>query len=345
MGAAIAAAVAGAVVSGGIAAASADDYGAEEYNKQAADAEAQRARIAGDMYAYYKQYYRPLETQLIEDVKGIGTAEDQEREAGAAQAEVAQSFKIGRKNIEREHQARGVDPGSPAATTAMDTARLAEAGAQSAAGYGARLASRDRGIGLRFDMINAARGTPTQAAAQFGAAANSYFGAANAGWRQEALDQYSAGQAVGPIFRAASDWFREQRATPKSSAGSPSSGGQTTPFGGIGTVQPSTSFPGVGGVNPSMSSSSAASNLWLEHGGPVRGPGTGTSDSVDAVNIDTGDDMRLSNGEFVLPASVVRRVGEEKLERMIEQHGSPEDIDALHRRRGWGVKGGRDVWS
>ncbi|SFU48024.1 hypothetical protein SAMN04489707_1005125 [Paenacidovorax caeni] len=45
------------------------------------------------------------------------------------------------------------------------------------------------------------------------------------------------------------------------------------------------------------------------NGGPVRGPGSGTSDSIPA---------RLSNGEFVLPADTVRKVGIKSLRDLVD---------------------------
>lgn len=47
------------------------------------------------------------------------------------------------------------------------------------------------------------------------------------------------------------------------------------------------------------------------NGGKVRGPGTGTSDSIPA---------RLSDGEYVIPADVVRRIGTDTLDRLISGH-------------------------
>jgi len=47
-------------------------------------------------------------------------------------------------------------------------------------------------------------------------------------------------------------------------------------------------------------------------GGMVRGPGTGTSDSIDA---------KLSDGEFIMPADVVRHYGTDKLNKMVEAVG------------------------
>lgn len=55
----------------------------------------------------------------------------------------------------------------------------------------------------------------------------------------------------------------------------------------------------------------------FSHGGPVRGPGTETSDSIPA---------RLSNGEFVMSAAAVRRFGLDRLEKM--------NNEALQKERG-----------
>lgn len=49
-------------------------------------------------------------------------------------------------------------------------------------------------------------------------------------------------------------------------------------------------------------------------GGPIRGPGTGTSDSIPA---------RLSKGEFVLPADTVRKVGVKSLRDLVHRTHMP----------------------
>ena len=50
------------------------------------------------------------------------------------------------------------------------------------------------------------------------------------------------------------------------------------------------------------------------HGGRVRGPGTGTSDSIDA---------KLSHGEFVLPTDTVRKVGVKRLQDLVDMTHTP----------------------
>jgi hypothetical protein len=69
----------------------------------------------------------------------------------------------------------------------------------------------------------------------------------------------------------------------------------------------------------------------MRSGGLVRGPGTGTSDSVKAVNQDTGDPIRLSNGEYVLPADTVRKVGKEALDSLVQETHTPVRKQAIRR--------------
>lgn len=52
----------------------------------------------------------------------------------------------------------------------------------------------------------------------------------------------------------------------------------------------------------------------LANGGHVRGPGTGTSDSIDA---------KLSDGEFVLPTDTVRKVGVRRLQDLVDMTHTP----------------------
>jgi hypothetical protein len=54
----------------------------------------------------------------------------------------------------------------------------------------------------------------------------------------------------------------------------------------------------------------------------VRGPGTGTSDSVKAT-IDGKHPARLSTGEYVLSADTVRAVGRDKLDALQAMYHKP----------------------
>ena len=69
----------------------------------------------------------------------------------------------------------------------------------------------------------------------------------------------------------------------------------------------------------------------MRSGGMVRGPGTGTSDSVKAMNRDTGDTIMLSNGEYVLPTDTVRKVGKEALDQLVQETHTPVRKQAIRR--------------
>jgi len=71
--------------------------------------------------------------------------------------------------------------------------------------------------------------------------------------------------------------------------------------------------PGQGAVQPPGGGQQMGS---FAQGGVIRGPGTGTSDSIPAVS-NTGQPIRVSNGEFIIPEHVVRAKGTEFFEKLI----------------------------
>jgi hypothetical protein len=58
-------------------------------------------------------------------------------------------------------------------------------------------------------------------------------------------------------------------------------------------------------------------------GGLIQGPGTGTSDSIPAVNTDTGEPIKVSTGEVVIPADVVAQLGPEFFLSLIDKFHTP----------------------
>jgi hypothetical protein len=77
------------------------------------------------------------------------------------------------------------------------------------------------------------------------------------------------------------------------------------------------------------------------NGGPIQGPGTGTSDSIPAT-IDGSQPARLSNGEYVIPAAVVDALGQDFFDHIVQQlhmpaqgqPGEPADMEPV------GLQGG-----
>jgi hypothetical protein len=58
-------------------------------------------------------------------------------------------------------------------------------------------------------------------------------------------------------------------------------------------------------------------------GGMIRGPGTGTSDSIPAQNTTTGEQVKVSNGEFVVPANVVAAKGRDFFDALVRKYHQP----------------------
>ena len=58
-------------------------------------------------------------------------------------------------------------------------------------------------------------------------------------------------------------------------------------------------------------------------GGKINGPGTGTSDSIPAVNHSTGQPLRVANGEYIIPADVVATKGKEFFDNIVRKYHTP----------------------
>ena len=57
----------------------------------------------------------------------------------------------------------------------------------------------------------------------------------------------------------------------------------------------------------------------------IRGPGTGISDSIPAVG-PRGQPLRVANGEYIVPADVVQKVGPQALDALVDKHHVPADM-------------------
>lgn len=57
--------------------------------------------------------------------------------------------------------------------------------------------------------------------------------------------------------------------------------------------------------------------------GTLKGPGTGTSDSIKAVNMATGGEVKVSTGEYIIPKSVVDAKGKDFFDGLIRKYHTP----------------------
>jgi hypothetical protein len=58
----------------------------------------------------------------------------------------------------------------------------------------------------------------------------------------------------------------------------------------------------------------------MANGGYLRGPGTGRSDSIGTVNESTGEPVKVANGEYVIPAHVVKAKGREFFDNLLRRY-------------------------
>lgn len=110
-------------------------------------------------------------------------------------------------------------------------------------------------------------------------------------------------------------------------------GGLTGGGGGAQAAFSNTSL-GSSGFGSGLAYGNQDLGMNFSRGGQIQGPGTGTSDDVRAVNEDSGQPIRLSNGEYVLPAQTVRAIGMDKLDQIVEKTNGKPPVHRQYDRRG-----------
>jgi hypothetical protein len=76
------------------------------------------------------------------------------------------------------------------------------------------------------------------------------------------------------------------------------------------------------GQVPSTGQAQMQNPTGMRNGGYLQGPGTGRSDSIGTVNETTGSPVKVSNGEYVIPAHVVRAKGRDFFDGLLRKYTS-----------------------
>lgn len=269
--------------------------------------------------ARYETIFQPLEDSLAKDAASYASPERMEREAGKAEADVAQQFEQARNTAQEKLEDFGVDY-SQTRQGALDfQSRIAEAAAQASAGNQARDRTEQRGMALRSEAINIGKGYPGQIAQSYGTAGNSGNQAVNSGLATTQSGVQSMGSApqwqalgnnaLGTWGNAMNMGYQNQLDAWK--ANNANSSGLGAALGTIGGL--ATKFMGFaeGGAVPDDMTGAIPE---LHAGVPVppqaSPTGGGAIDDVPA---------RLNVGEFIIPADAARWYGEEKLQKFVEK--------------------------
>lgn len=278
------------------------------------DAATARERGA-ENYKFYMDKYRPVEEQNIKDAQNIDSATNIERVRGQALSDVQQQTSLAQQSGMRSMGRYGIMPNANrmAALNSQLAAQTAAAGA--GAMMGAEQGQRDRGVAMRSNVANVGRGYPAQSMAWTQSAQGAgqqslgnQQGANNQNFQNQNFMQSGYGQAGNQLNQAASQWNSLY-------------GTQMQGYG----AQSQANASGSAGLGSLIG---MGMKMWggMADGGPVKGAGTGVSDSIRAINTDTGAPVRISNGEYIVPADVVKVKGTEFFDRLVEKIHTPAAI-------------------
>jgi hypothetical protein len=284
----------------------------------------QQTKIGAEQYQRYKDIYAPVEDQSAKDAMNYDSQDNIQRRSGIAAADVNQQFSNAAGQNARLLSRYGLNPNSSAfaQTNAQLTNQqaLASAGAET----GAAFDTMDKAIALRAGAAQTGRGLTNTALGAFSGATNTGSAAGNVSAQGMGVAAQGAG-VMGQGFNTA--------ISGNQSAGNLYLGQYGAQMQGYAADQAA-----IGGLFQGLGMAAGASKgfgffkdgghidvrgLRMEHGGKVDGPGGPIDDKVPAM---------LSDGEYVIPADVVKAKGVEFFDKLKEKYHTP----AVLQRRGIG---------
>ena len=321
----------------------------------------QQRQFADEQNQYYKETFQPVEKQMVADATGYDSQDNIQRRSGIAAANVNQAFSNASGQSARALSRMGINPNSSA--FARENAKLYnnEALASAGAQTGAAFDTMDKAIALRAGAANFGRNMPNTAASYYGlsnqtAGTSSGVGSAGVNNAVSAVSPMIQGsQVASGAFRGAGATYNDTFANNMRMYGIQQQGTSGL-FSGIGQFASSKlgqdalgNFGGrLGGawndftmnMNGGFGTGSEfggmdlglfladgghvdVRGLRMANGGDVQGPGGPVDDKVPAM---------LSDGEYVIPADVVKAKGLEFFDKLKEKYHTP----AVLQRRGIG---------
>lgn len=270
---------------------------------------------ADESYQFYQENGRPVVEQTLEEAKNYDSAGNIAAARARAQGDVQQGFDNAEQQSQRALTRMGINPSSGRFMALQQRLQADKAAALAQAGTGAENARRDGGIQLRQQASNLAQGFPAQSLAQGGQSSGTANSAAGASGASAVQNNMLAATALNGMSAGAGIY------------GNVASGYQNTLNGANNQInninaQAAQSQAGWG----QLAGMGLSSIIGMADGGKVKGPGTGTSDEVPAVNADTGGRIQLSNGEYVLSADTVKAVGTKFLDNLQAKHHKPVNL-------------------
>lgn len=275
----------------------------------------QQQTFADEQNARYKSTYIPVEDQMVKDAMEYDSAQNIERRKGIAAANVNQAYSNAAGQSARTLSRYGLNPNSSA--FARENAKLMnqEALASSGAQTGAAFDTMDKGIALRAGVANFGRNMPNTAA-QYYAGSNAA-GNNAAGISAQGINAQNQGiNTMGQGFSTAIQGNQSAGTLMLGDFNGRMQGYQANQamigdiFGAAGTFAGLKFGRADGGYID-------ARGLRMANGGEVDGPGGPVDDKIPAM---------LSDGEYVIPADVVKAKGVEFFDNLKNKYHTPAAV-------------------
>lgn len=268
---------------------------------------------ANDSYNFYKNEGRPVIQQSLRDAQDWDSADNIDKARGQASADIQSSMDKEQAGQNRMLTRMGINPNSTKFAQVnqnlMAQKALATAGAMNQAGE----QRKTQAVQLRQQAGNLASGMPAQSMGFAGQASGMGTAAAGVGAQNLAGLNATRGSYASGIGQGSSMY---------ASAGSQYNQLYGTQMQGYGQQQQAASSSSAG-LGSLAGTAMMAGAMMMADGGQVRGPGSGTSDSVPAFNSSNGQPIKLSNGEYVISADVVRAKGREFFDKLQDRYHTP----------------------
>jgi hypothetical protein len=299
-------------------------------------------RRADEYAAYERETFRPLEKKLVQDAYDYNTEAKREQLARQSQADVSQAFENVRGQQGRQMAAVGLRPDSNRFAALNQNLLTQEALARAGAANRSRTESEGLGYARLQDAASLGRNLASNASTAYGVAINANnaagsnmqqsMGAMNQGYgtaanfNNAATSAYgTAGNIYGQEYNARMQGYQAQQ-----QANSSLLGGIGNIAGRVGAAYFTGGFSEMmkradGGIMRHYSDGREVIDT-KGRGGAIRGPGGPVDDKIPAM---------LSDGEYVLPADTVQKIGVKKLDKIVKKTHTP----AAEQRRKKALKG------
>lgn len=285
----------------------------------------------------YNTVFQPIEDDLIREAREFASPERIEQEATRVSAEAALAFQQRRAAAAQALEQFGIDPSQTRARALDAQLNVQQAATQAALANQARTNVENVGRALRGEAINIGRGLPSNVAGAYGTAID----AGRTGLRGALETTASGASTMGtPVqwsdvqARNLANWGNMLNTGYQNQLQAWSAAQQNRS--GLGSVLGTVT--GIG-----MSALTSPFRPWILGGfgqGGFSQGGAVPPDPRDPEGTKDGVEVRVSGGEYVVPASVVRRLGTDYFDKLVRKYGEAEDAQAAQTRMALNVPGG-----